>query len=160
MSKRHMRRIVRKELLETLLVNHKLIKINEKSQTKTAFQSATQKGNRNEINIEQKGNRNEINIEQFTQTENQCTAAFPIEIDEAESIRYIEMLVEDDFQLHKCNVEFDNKVSSATEEFVLDATKPWVLKYRHLLSQRAINNLLQILRVPHIQSFLQTCVFF
>lgn len=122
-SKRHMRRIVRKELLETLLVNHKFIKINDKSQTKTAFQSATQKGN-----------RNEINIEQFAQTENQCTAAFPTEIDEAESIRYIETLVDDDFQLHKCNVEFDDKVSSVTEEFALDATKQWVLKYRHLLT--------------------------
>lgn len=81
--------IVKRELLETLLVNQKLSKIIDKSQTKTAFQSATQKEN-----------SNKKYIDQFAQTENQCTVVFPTEIDDVESIRYIEK--DDDFQLHIC----------------------------------------------------------
>ncbi|KAL0128414.1 hypothetical protein PUN28_003589 [Cardiocondyla obscurior] len=115
-----MRRIVRKELLETLLVNNKLIKINAKPQIKIdAFQSVTQEEN---INIK-------INIDQFTQTDqNQCITAFATELDKAESIRFNEMV--DDFQLPKYNIEYnDDKFFS--EEFIFDATKQWVLKYRH-----------------------------
>lgn len=48
-----------------------------------------------------------------------------------------------------CNVEFDDEVSSTTEEFVLDAMKQWILQYRHLLSQWANNDMLLILRVPY-----------
>lgn len=137
-SKRHIRRIVKRELLETLLVNQKLNKISDKSKTKTAFHSATQ----NE-------NSNKNNIDQFALTENQCTAILPRKIDDVESMKYIETLVDNDFQLQKCNVEFDDKVSSTTEEFVLDAMKQWILKYRHLLSQQAINDMLLILQVPY-----------
>lgn len=108
-----MRRIVKKELLETLSVNRKLIKISDKSQTiKTTFQrsSATQK----------KTAMKKI-IDQFAQIENQCTAVFPTKTDDTEPIRYIETLIGDeiDFQLHKCNVEFDDEVSSTTEEFFI-----------------------------------------
>lgn len=140
-SKRHMRRRVKKELLETLSMNQKLIKISDKSQMKIVFQqSATQKEN-----------SNEKNIYQFALTEYQCTSVFPTKVDDVEPIRYIETPVDDkiDFQLRKCGTEFDGEVSSTTEEFVLDAMKQWVLKYRHLLSQRAINDMLQILRVPY-----------
>lgn len=136
-----MRRRVKKELLETLSMNQKLIKISDKSQMKIVFQqSATQKEN-----------SNEKNIDQFALTEYQCTSVFPTKVDDVEPIRYIETPVDDkiDFQLRKCGTEFDGEVSSTTEEFVLDAMKQWVLKYRHLLSQRAINDMLQILRVPY-----------
>lgn len=140
-----MRRIVKKELLETLSVNRKLIKISDKSQTiKTTFQQSS---------ATQKENSNEKIIDQIAQIENQCTAVFPTKIDDAEPIRYIETLIDDeiDFQLHKCNVEFDDEVSSTTEEFIFYAMKQWILKYRHLLSQQAINDMLQILRVSYLK---------
>lgn len=135
-----MRRIVKNELLKTLSVNRNLMKVNNTLQTNIAVQQlATQK----EI-------CNEKNVDQFAYPENQYTAVFLTEIDDVEPISHIEMLDNEiDFQLHKCNVIVNNEVLSTTKEFVLDAMKQWILKYRYLLNQRVINDMLQILRVPY-----------
>lgn len=67
---------------------------------------------------------NYYQIDELAHTENQFTAA---------AADYVYQSVESE------------EVSSTTEDFVCDVVEQWFLKYRHLLSQHTMHDLLQIL---------------
>jgi len=71
--------------------------------------------------------------------------------DNFEPIQYIENIDENVFKNELSLFEERCGTLPAIDDFIINAVQQWFLKYRHLLSQCAINELLTILRVPFPQ---------
>ncbi|KYN23152.1 hypothetical protein ALC57_04435 [Trachymyrmex cornetzi] len=68
-----------------------------------------------------------------------------------ESIQHIENIDVNIFKDESSLFEERCSTLPAVDDFIVNAVQQWFLKYRHLLSQCAINELLSILRVPFPQ---------
>lgn len=135
----HMKRIVKNELIRILQLNRQLVQTNNLSDSiKTIINT----------NVDIANTDNE-NREQCENHDNMIPEIIPKEI-EIEPLKYING--SEEINCSDSSLPFGGLCNDPiVNVFIVDAVKQWFLKYRNLLSQSAVNELLSILQVVHPQ---------
>ncbi|XP_071580037.1 uncharacterized protein [Temnothorax nylanderi] len=138
-SKRHLRRIVKKDLIQILQINRDIIQTN--NHTKNLIQ------NKNFYDDVSANIVTDDNVDGAHHASQDNSSADNL----LESVEYIENIDEDIYKDESSLFKERCDTFPAVVDDFINTVQQWILKYRHLLSQCAINELLTILRVPFPQ---------
>lgn len=148
-SKRHLRRVVKKDLMQILQINRDKIQTNNDT-IKKLIQNENSSDNIS-VNITTDDNVSARDIVTCDNVDAHVSQDNSLTDNLFEPTKYIENIDEDVFKDESSLFEERCGTLPAVDDFIINAVQQWFLKYRHLLSQCAINELLAILRIPFPQ---------